>query len=149
MEDQSIDFEVPTAEQAEAFENVPAGRYQAVFTEFQKDRTEAGSGIVKVTAQVIAGEHQNRKIWYTLFVSGGTDDGMRGRAIIKQMMEAILGPGNIAANYTQLVNQPVGIEHNINKKGYANLRKVISAAEVQVAAPAPAKVVSKVNGLTF
>lgn len=128
QDDLSIDFELPTDEEIRQQDTVPAGRYRVVFTEFKKDKTESGNQVVKVTAKVLDGPMQNRMIFYSLFTSGGMDGGTRGRGLIRQMIESCHSTPQ--AGMSALMNVPVGIDHSLNKKGYANLKKVMLISEV-------------------
>ena len=62
-----LDFDANTVEPKQSFDPIPAGKYLVGITESEMKRTKAGDGeYLKLTIQVLEGEHKGRLLWVQL-----------------------------------------------------------------------------------
>jgi hypothetical protein len=144
----NIDFDLDQYEASRPVGVLPEGKYQAVITTTTEKTSRNGNRYVEFELEVIAGEHQGRKLWDNLNLWHPDSDTQKiARGTLKAICEATIGRN--VSDTSQLCNHPlllsVGVKDNtyngttskVNRvKGYAKLeRSVPQQSQAPVAQP--------------
>lgn len=138
-------FNANNVEPAKAFEPIPAGKYLAVVTESEVKETKAGTGnYLKLTIEIIEGEHKGRKFWPMFNLKNPSEEAVKiGRGQLSALCRAI--GVMVPHDSTELHDLPmlITVKHRKDDKG--EIRNEVagySAKDAAAAKPASAPVAS-------
>ena len=132
----NIDFDLDQYEASKPVGAIPAGKYQAAIASTSEKTSKNGDRYVELELEVVAGEHQGRKVRDILNLWHPSE---KPRNIARQTLKAICEAiGRKVSDTSQLCNYPlllsVGVEDNtyngttskVNRvKGYAKLEQSV------------------------
>lgn len=141
-------FDPDAIEEDAGFEPLPAGDYLAQIIESEITDTKSGTGqMLKLTFEIMSGQHESRRIWDRLNIVNQNPDAQRiAQQQLKRLCDAC-GTGAISDSeelHFKPLNIRVGIK--IDKSGEYRPQNTITkcweavgAQPTQAAKPAPAK----------